>query len=103
MTRCKGVGGHVFLATGDEELLHRTMVYAPPIQAGTTAERPARIDSALAARMLNFPNTDTLQPQPFVSRDLGSYFTFNWKMIDAFEYSKTLVNELLGGGEKTMT
>ena len=48
--------------------------------------------------MLDFPNTDTLQPQPWVGRDLGSYLTFNWKMIEAFEYSKTLVNELLKGG-----
>ncbi len=47
--------------------------------------------------MLDFPNTETLQPQPWVGRDLGSYLTFNWKMIEAFEYSKTLVNELLNG------
>ncbi len=93
----KGVGGHIVFATGDLEMQHRTMVYAPPIQH---KDDPTVTEKyALAARMMNFPNTDTLVPQGFVSRDLGSYFTFNWKMIDAFEYSKTLVNELLGGGK----
>ncbi len=94
----KGIGGHISLSTGDEEILHRTMVYAPPIQQDPAGGIKVRY--ALAARMLNFPNTDTLLPQPFISRDLGSYFSFNWKMIDAFEYAKTLVNDLLGGGEK---
>jgi hypothetical protein len=91
----QGVGGYVFLATGDQEILHRTMIYAPPVkpEAGSAATDKYRA----AARMLEFPNTDTLQPQPWVGRDLGAYLTFNWKMIQAFEYSKTLVNELLGG------
>ena len=93
----KGVGGYVFLAVGDQELLHRTMVYAPPAQRG--ADQSPRERYTLAARMLDFPNTDNLQPQTFVSRELGAYLSFNWKMIDAFEYSKTLVNELLGGGK----
>ncbi len=97
----KGVGGLVFLATGEQEMLHRTMVYAPSIDQSGDAAASQKPDQkyVLAARMLNFPNTDTLVPQDFVSRDLGSYFTFNWKMKDAFEYSKTLVNELLGGGK----
>ncbi|MHB0955735.1 MAG: hypothetical protein ACYC0X_05080 [Pirellulaceae bacterium] len=92
----RGVGGHLFLATGDQEILHRTMVYAPPVKRAAGSTNAERYNKA--ARMLDFPNTDTLQPQPFVSRDLGSYFTFNWKMIEAFEYSKSLVNELLNGG-----
>ena len=90
----RGVGGHVFLATGDQEILHRTMVYAPPVQREAGSTNTERYN--LAARMLDFPNTETLQPQPWVGRDLGTYLTLNWKMIEAFEYSKTLVNELLG-------
>ena len=89
------MGGHVFFATGDQEILHRTMVYAPPVQREAGSTNTQRYN--LAARMLDFPNTETLQPQPWVGRDLGSYITFNWKMIEAFEYSKTLVNELLNG------
>ncbi len=91
----QGVGGHVFVATGEQEILHRALVYAPPVARAPESPNKDRYD--LAARMLDFPNTNTLQPQPWVSRDLGSYFTFNWKMVEAFEYSKTLVNELLGG------
>lgn len=93
----RGVGGYVFLAVGDQEILHRTMVFAPPVQG--SADQPPSARYALAARMLDFPNTESLQPQGFVSRDLGSYFSFNWKMIPAFEYAKTLVNEMLGGGK----
>ncbi|MHB8968975.1 MAG: hypothetical protein ACYC3X_02740 [Pirellulaceae bacterium] len=91
----RGVGGHVFLATGDQEILHRTMVFAPPAQREAGSTNTDRYNKA--ARMLDFPNTDTLQPQPWVGRDLGSYVTLNWKMIEAFEYAKTLVNELLNG------
>lgn len=91
----QGVGGHIFVATGEQDILHRTLVYAPPVERAAGGAGQHRYN--LAARMLDFPNTDTLQPQPWVSRDLGSYFTFNWKMVEAFEYSKTLVNELLAG------
>ncbi len=85
----RGIGGYVYFATGAEEIVHRTMVYAPPVDG----EQGYR----LAARMLEFPNNDVHDPQDFVPRDLGSYFTFNWKMKEAFEHSKTLVNALLGG------
>jgi hypothetical protein len=94
----KGVGGHVFFATGDNEILHRTMIHAPPVERAEGSENTDRYD--LAARMLDFPNADSMIPQPWVSRNLGAYYTFNWNMIDAFEYSKTLVNEMLGGNEK---
>lgn len=93
----EGVGGHVFLATGDQDMLHRTMVYAPPVKQGGNTAGSERYTAA--ARMLDFPNSEALPPQDFVYRDVASYFTFNWKMIEAFEYSKTLVNELLGGGK----
>ena len=91
----QGVGGYVFFATGDQEILHRTMVYAPAVQRTAGSENQDRYNKA--ARMLDFPNVEDLQPQPFVNRDLGTYATASWKMIEAFEYSKTLVNELLGG------
>lgn len=93
----EGIGGHVFLATGDQDVLHRTMIYAPPVEQTLTGQGTERY--AAAARMLDFPNSEALPPHDFVYRDVGSYFTFNWNMIEAFEYSKTLVNELLGGGK----
>ncbi len=92
----KGIGGFITFATGDEDIVHRTMVFAPPVKAVSGTDSRYR----LAARMLDFPNSESLQPEPFVFRDLGTYLTFKWNMINAFEYSKTLVNEVLGGGEK---
>lgn len=94
----QGIGGQVLVATGDQEFLHRSMVYAPAVQRPAGSANQEKYN--LAARMLDFPNTDQLQPQPWVSRDLGTYLTFNWKMIEAFEHSKTLVNELLLGTAK---
>jgi hypothetical protein len=88
----QGVGGHVFFATGDQEILHRALIYVPAI-----SKSPDGLQ--LAARMLEFPNSHELKPQDWVSRDTGSYFTFNWKMKEAFEYSRSLVNELLGAKE----
>lgn len=86
----QGVGGVVTFADGTHEILHRTFVYAPPQQA-------AKPDSyRLAARMLNFPNRGDLPPEPWVPANLASYMSFNWKMKEAFEYSKTLVNEIAG-------
>lgn len=93
----KGIGGHVLLATSEHEMLHHAMVYAPPIIRAAEAKTKDRYD--LAARLLQFPNSETLTPQPWAFRNLGSYITFNWKIAEAFEYAKTLVNELMGAKE----
>jgi hypothetical protein len=89
----QGVGGYAFLSTGEHEILHRAFVYAPAVkqQAGENANK-----YELAARMLQFPNTKTLFPQDWVTRELGSYVSFNMKLTEAFEYSKSLVNEIIG-------
>ncbi len=90
----KGVGGHVFFATGEYEIMHHTMIYAPPVPRAEGDKNQDRYN--LAARMLQFPNSKNLAPQPWVFRNLGSYITFNFKMAEAFEYSKTLINEMMG-------
>jgi hypothetical protein len=46
--------------------------------------------------MLNFPNRDTLDVQPWVLNDVGGYLTFNMKLQDAFKYSETLVDAIAG-------
>ncbi len=93
-TAIQGAGGLAFLATGDQEIVHYYFVFAPPVASTKDAADGQRYE--LAARMLNFPNSKTLQPQDWVFRDLGAYFSFNWKMADAFEYAKTMVNEMMG-------
>jgi hypothetical protein len=88
----QGVGGYVFLNTPNDELLHRTYVYAPPVKGAKPEEK-----FRLAARMLNFPNTkDQLIPQSWAMQGLGTYLTFNWKLQDAFKYSETLIDAIAG-------
>jgi hypothetical protein len=81
-----GLGGRFALDTGNHELLHRTFAYAP-------GER------RLAARMLDFPNGGALVPPAWVPGDIANYVSFRLNVAQAFENSKTLVNELAGAGE----
>ncbi len=82
-TAIEGLGGHVFFATGEEEMLHRTFVFAPP-------------GWELAMRMLAFPNSDRLAPPDWVSRDVATYVTFHNTLQNSFWYSETLVDEYMG-------
>jgi hypothetical protein len=88
-TAIQGAGGYIFFDTGDEEVLHRTYVYAPPVRA-----KGDKYD--LAARMLQFPNGGDLTPQKWALDDVGAYLTMNWKTQDAFKYSETLVDAVAG-------
>jgi hypothetical protein len=91
-TAVKGVGGHVALAVNGKEILHKTMIYAPAVN-----KTGAKYN--LAMRMMNFPEStkpNQLAPQNWVPRDVSGYLTFNWRMKEAFEYSKTLVDEIAG-------
>jgi hypothetical protein len=96
-TAIQGVGGHVFFATGGAEVLHRTLVYAPPVQRAPNDQHKDKY--ALAMRMLDFPNStapDALEPPPWALPDVATYLSFNWKMRQAFDYSETLVDAVVG-------
>lgn len=93
----QGVGGHLYFATDQTELLHRTYVYAPPVvrKPGDTS----RDKYNLAMRMLDFPNSpaaDGLEAPPWVPPDVASYLSFHWRMKEAFHYSETLVDAIIG-------
>ncbi len=88
-TAVEGVGGYVNLATDKFELLHRTFIHAPGKQGG--GER-----FELSARMLKFPNGGEFTPPNWVPRDLASYTAFNLDTRNAFENSKSLVNQVVG-------
>ena len=93
----QGVGGHVYFATGPQEVMHRTFIYAPAV-AGKAGER-AKDKYNLAMRMLDFPNSaqaTDLNPQDWALPDVASYLTFNMKLKDAFEFSKSLVDAIAG-------
>ncbi|HUE74413.1 MAG TPA: hypothetical protein VMP01_26255 [Pirellulaceae bacterium] len=90
-TAIQGLGGHVFLATGAEELLHRSFVYAP-----TSATDLTQGKWELAMRMLDFPNSNKLAPPAWVSQDVGTYVTFHNKLQNSFWYAETLIDEYMG-------
>jgi len=89
-TAVQGLGGFVALADGQHELLHRTLIYAPPV-AGAGDSR-----YTLAARMLNFPNGGKFDPPTWAPREVATFACFNLKTKEAFEASKTLINEYVG-------
>jgi hypothetical protein len=88
-TAIRGVSGHLTFSADRYELVHRTMVFAPPAQEAKTDEK-----YRLAARMLDFPNSDDLVPEGWVPRELATYTTWNWNLQKAFVACKPLVDEL---------
>ena len=114
----RGLGGWVVVAEGENEFTHHTFVYAPRDTDGVesqiaqeaeaaengseTDQRIAAKDSdryRLAARILDFPNTEAQDPQPWIPSTVSTYTTMNWNLRDSFEYAKTLVNEYLDAEE----
>lgn len=85
----QGAGGFVEFASGENEVVHRTFVYAPP--ANKTGEK-----YNLAARMLKFPNSKELAPPAWIPHQTTNYLSLNWQMKEAFEYAKSLVDEVAG-------
>lgn len=85
----QAVGGYVHLATDEHEMLHRTLVYAPAVEATPQRYR-------LAARMLNFPNSSEWDWNTWLPRDLATTIRFNCEIEPAFEHAKTLVDAVAG-------
>lgn len=85
----QGIGGYVNFSADGQDVLHRSFVYAPP-----TTQNEQRYE--LAARMLDFPNESELAPEPWIPKGVATYLSFHWNMKDAFEYSKSLVDEVAG-------
>ena len=90
----KGVGGLISFASGEQDILHRTMVFAPALEREPGNSNTDKYD--LAMRMLNFPNSDSASHQPpkWIPRNLAAYINLNMDLVNAFSYSKTLVNAL---------
>lgn len=79
----QGEGGYLFCAPPSvptADIVYKGYVYAPP---------PFK----LAARMLNFPNGGPIPAPAWVPDDVAQYMSFNWMLRDAFEYSKTLIDD----------
>jgi hypothetical protein len=89
-----GIGGKVVLATPEHEAQYQAFIHAPPVKRANGDKTTTRYN--LAARMLDFPNSQELKVQDWVPDRLASYLTFRWKVQDAFWHSESLVNEFAG-------
>ncbi len=87
----KGVGGFVDLSVKenelDYELLHRTAVFAP---------KPHE----KAMKMLVFPNETDFAPQPWVPRDVATYYTGYVDILNAFDNFGSMFDAMFGEGTK---
>ncbi len=91
----KGVGGHILLAVDStQDVVHRTVVYAP-FKPGTTG-KPASVRYEDAMRILELPNTSDLGVAPWVPREVAGYKTFNIDIQSAFDYVSPLADALMG-------
>jgi hypothetical protein len=81
-TAFNGVGGYVDVSTDGYQILHRTAVYAPPpyIQS---------------MKMFVFPNGKDFTPQPWVGRDVVSYFTVYVDILNAFDHFGPLFDDIM--------
>jgi len=96
-TAVKGMGGFVTFDTGAHEVLHRTLIYAPPVAGAEEGEK-----YELSARMLDFGEPSDLTPPDWVPREVASYLSLTLDTQGAFYDSKTLVNEMAGDKENVL-
>ncbi len=86
----QGMGGFVNLAVdGTYELLHRTSIYAPAVKGAEDKYK-------LGMRIMEFPNTDSLQPQTWIPRKLASYRTFSMDLKNAYAHFGSIFDAIAG-------
>ncbi len=89
----RGLGGVVLFDDGPYQLRHHALVYAPPLP-GRKPFAPDRFN--LAARMLEFPNAEAVEPPQWVPRDVSSWVAVQWDMRAAFNSAESLVDDVVG-------
>ena len=82
----QGVGGFFDFASEDYEMIHRTAVYAP-------------VPYEKAMKMLVLPNREDFTPQPWAPRNIATYTTFYFDILNAFDNFGSLFDELFWQGE----
>lgn len=78
----KGIGGYVDVSTDGYQILHSTAVYAPPPYKESM-------------KMFVFPNGKDFTPQPWVGRDVATYFTVYVDILNAFDNFGPLYDEII--------
>lgn len=89
----KGAGGLLTFSEGPHSLRHHTLVHAPPLE-GREPDAVDRFD--LAARMLRFPNSESMAPPAWVPRDADGWMALEWDLQTAFVSAETLVDDIVG-------
>ena len=79
----QGVGGYVDVSADGYQILHRTAVFAPPPYTESM-------------KMFVFPNGKDFTPQPWVGRDVATYFTVYVDILNAFDNFGPLYDEIIG-------
>ncbi len=90
-TAIQAVGGYLNFKMDKCEIIHRTMVYAPPVAGHENRKEKYE----LAAQMLKFPVSGDLDPQTWVPRNVATYNTFNWDIKKAFSVVGPLVDDIM--------
>jgi hypothetical protein len=86
----QALGGYVNLSVdGNYELLHRTAIYAPPIEG-----EPHKYE--LAMRMMKFPNQAEMGANKWMPRQLATYRTFSCDLNNAFQHVGSLFDAIAG-------
>jgi hypothetical protein len=80
----QGIGGTMLVGQHQCDAVYHTFIHAPQDQL------------RLAAQMLRFPSEPRPQLPPWAQRDFSTFLAGNWRMKEAFEASKTLVDGLAG-------
>lgn len=89
----QGVGGYANMpASGDSDIMYRIAVYAPSTKGNEND--PLRWN--LAMRMLQLPNTPTLEPPSWAPRMCARYATYNIEVLNAFDHFGTLFDAIEG-------
>ena len=79
----QAVGGFVDVSADGYQILHRTAVFAPPPYTESM-------------KMFVFPNGTDFTPQPWVGRDVATYFTVYVDILNAFDNFGPLYDEIIG-------
>jgi len=89
----QGAGGHVVFDAGSNEVLHHSLVYAPPLP-GREPFGTNRFNSS--ARMLRFPNIAAIDPPDWVPHDVARWTAFEWDIKTAFKSAEPIVDDMVG-------
>lgn len=89
----KAAGGFLAFDDGIYELKHHAMIYAPPLEG----RQPFAIDRFDgAARLLHFPDVETIAPPAWAPRDVSSWVSLQVDLQNAFNSIEPLVDDIVG-------